>query len=125
MTDLTILFGIKELLERNIEPINYSQYTVELGYFDEGDNDIYAENDKGCLIGEAFNVAPSFFQVKKAKSLKKMYQQRNGNKKILLIYNVDAVKDSYSPKMNSGVFHLKVDLNYYLGKNGFYGWLWI
>lgn len=114
MTDLTILYGIKELLEGKIEAFSYKEYTVELGHFDEGDNDIFAEGKNGSLIGEAFNVAPSFFQGKKAKSLRKMYQQRKADQQILLIYNADAVKPNYTPKPVVGEFHLKVDLKRYI-----------
>ncbi len=115
MSDLTILYGIKELLEGKIKEIGFTEYCVELGHDADEDNDISASDMNGCLIGEAFNVAPSFFQGKKARSLRKMYQQRKNNEMILLIYNADAVKDVYSPKPDEGVFHLRVNLNQYLG----------
>jgi len=71
MTDLVILFGIKELLDNKVPELNFTEYTVEFGNENNNENDIWASNKDEILIGEAFNVAQSFFQSKKFKSLKK------------------------------------------------------
>jgi hypothetical protein len=70
MTDLVIYTGVKWLLENETFP--FTEYTVELGNEDKNGFDIKAASDSKVLIGEAFNVAPSFFQGKKAVMLKKL-----------------------------------------------------
>ncbi|MEQ9426167.1 MAG: hypothetical protein RJQ09_17215 [Cyclobacteriaceae bacterium] len=111
MTDLIILFGVKKLLNGAIDGITFDNYTVELGNEDNNDFDLFANDGDNLLIGEAFNVAKSFFQTKKAKSLKKMRGDKAPNKKLLLIYNADAVEKYYKPKLDSNEYHLAVQLH--------------
>lgn len=113
MSDLTLLQGIKAVLNGAIPEINFDEYQVEFGHDNYNDNDISATNGNIKLIGEGFNVAQSFFQSKKASSLQKMRKQVRENDKILLIYNSDAVSESYQPKPKINEFHLKVNLNEY------------
>ena len=109
MTDLVILFGIKELLNGKIPELKFKEYIVEFGNENNNTNDIYASNKNDILIGEAFNVASSFFQTKKSKSLKKMRGQ-HGHNNILLLYNSDAIRNNYNPKIMKNEFHLPVEL---------------
>jgi hypothetical protein len=113
MTDLVTLYGIKKLLEGKIGELNFIEYKVEFGNEDNNDNDVSASNDEYELIGEAFNVARSFFQTKKLTALKKMRNQKTNirNIKRLLIYNSDAVIKEYIPKTKENEFHLAVELN--------------
>ena len=70
MTDLVILNGVKWLLEKSGFP--FSEYRVEYGNEDSSAHDLMAENEDERLVGEAFNVAPSFFHGKKTAMLKKL-----------------------------------------------------
>lgn len=112
MTDLTILFGIRDLFNGAIKEIDFNEYKVEFGHDNFNDNDISANNGKVKLIGEVFNVAKTFFQPKKTITLKKMRKQVKDNDILLLIYNSDAVSESYSPRLKINEFHHKVNLNY-------------
>ncbi|MEX0813574.1 MAG: hypothetical protein WD048_15255 [Chitinophagales bacterium] len=114
MSDLTILHGVKDLLNGCINEIDFDQYTVEFGHDNYHENDITATNGQIKLIGEGFNVAKSFFQSKKASALRKMRRQKKQNDKLLLIYNSDAVSDSYKPELKQNEFHLKVSINFSL-----------
>ena len=72
MTDLVILHGVKYLL--NSKEFKFNEYIVEYGNENQNDHDILASNRYGKLAGEAFNVAPSFFQSKKGMVRKKLNQ---------------------------------------------------
>src|SRR5579864_872215 len=63
LSDLVILYGVKRLLDNNIFP--FESYTVEYGNENQNGFDICATGNGRTLIGEAFNVAQSFFQTKK------------------------------------------------------------
>lgn len=103
MTDLVILNGVKWLLEESVFP--FSEYRVEYGNEDSSAHDLMAENAGERLVGEAFNVAPSFFQVKKGAMLRKLRTPANAEKLKLILANADAVGASYRPKL-SGYEHM-------------------
>jgi hypothetical protein len=107
MSDLTILHGIKALLNGDIVGIDFDDYCVEFGHDNYNDNDIPAHNGQTKLIGKGFNVAKSFFQPKKTSALKKMRKQISGDQKLLLIYNSDAVFESYVPKPKKNEYQWK------------------
>jgi len=111
MSDLTILYGIKELLNGAINGINYDEYVVEFGHDNYNENDVYASDGITKLIGEGFNVSKTFFQTKKAKSLRKMRAQKSENDKLILIYNADAVSENYNPIKKPNEYHLKINLD--------------
>lgn len=110
MTDLTILYGIRALLNREIPELDYDMYKVEFGHDNYNDFDIMAIKGDQILRGEAFNVAEQFFQTKKSKMLAKLRDNRSNSDQILLIYNSDAVSENYTPKLKSNEFHLKVNI---------------
>ena len=110
MTDLVILFGVKKLLNGAIKDIEFEKYKVEFGNENLNDHDIVAYDSNKRLIGEAFNVAESFFQTKKAKSLKKLRESQKDNEIIILLYNSDAVKNVYNPKNKSNEYYISVDI---------------
>lgn len=112
MSDLTILYGIKELLSGAIEEINFEQYNVDLGHDFNKMYDIEAKNDKLKLFGEGFYVAESFFQIKKTRSLQKLRRQADDKTLLLLVYNHDAISEKYKPTKEKNVFHLKVKLDF-------------
>lgn len=111
MTDLTILHGIKMLFEGFIKEIDFDKYHVEYGHNNFNGYDIEASKEGKKLIGEGFNVAESFFQLKKYNSLKKLRLQNPNVDFILLIYNSDAVKENFRPKTQKNEYYLKVTLD--------------
>ena len=106
MSDLVILYGVKWLLDNNVFP--FSKYTVEYGNEDANGFDIRANGNGKRLIGEAFNVAPSFFQSKKAKVLKKLRKPGLSADYKIVMFNHDAVEGSYKPKPRDGEFFVIV-----------------
>ena len=73
-------------------------------------HDLMAENKNERLVGEAFNVAPSFFQAKKAKMLKKLRVPENGEGLKLILANADAVSEPYRPKLRANEHMVLVDV---------------
>lgn len=111
MTDLTILYGIEELLKgTQFQELKFNSYKVEFGNENYNCFDIEANEDGKELVGEAFNVAPSFFQGKKASALKKLRKSGDKNKIILLLYNADAVGLKYKATKEENVFHLPIKI---------------
>jgi hypothetical protein len=107
MTDLVILQGVRWLLAES--RFGFDSYTVEYGNQNNNDYDIAASNQGRTLIGEAFNVAPSFFQGKKAAMLKKLQIDEKADVK-LIMFNHDAVKRGYRPTPRAGVHFVFVDV---------------
>lgn len=108
MSDLVILYGVKWLLDNNVFP--FGTYTVEYGNEDEHGFDIHATGDGKMLIGEAFNVAQSFFQTKKTKMLKKLRHPDISADYKILMFNHDAVERSYKPKPKNNEFFVLVQV---------------
>lgn len=113
MSDLTILYGVKELLDGTIKEINFDEYKVELGNENKNSHDLEAVKGKMKLYGEGFNVADSYFNIKKYHAIKKLRGQANDKTILLLVYNDGAVSKNYKPKKENNVFHLKVKLKYW------------
>lgn len=99
MTDLVIIYGVKWLLKNAIFPFD----SVEFGNDDVNDHDILSYNNGQKLIGEAFNVAPSLFQGKKAKMLKKLRSVDYTAMYRLVVVNSDAINSGYRPKCSEKV----------------------
>ena len=108
MTDLVILNGVKWLLQESVFP--FSEYRVEYGNEDYSAHDLMAENEDERLVGEAFNVAPSFFQAKKAAMLRKLRMPENREGLKLILANADAVGESYRPKLRANEHMVLVDV---------------
>lgn len=110
MTDLVILYGVRWLLHNRVFP--FSSYAVEYGHGNENQFDITAHDRDQTLIGEAFNVAPSFFQGKKAAMLKKMRTHGQKATHSMVMFNADAVHERYlpSPSSHGQVYHVLVDV---------------
>jgi len=92
-SDIVILIGIRQILlnpQLGSIRLPFDQYEVKLGA--ENGFDIEAEKGDEKLIGEAFNVARSFFADKKRKMKAKLTNESNYDYKIL-IFNADAVPD--------------------------------
>jgi hypothetical protein len=108
MSDLVILYGVKWVLETSAFP--FDSYTVEFGNEDNNGFDIRATKDDKVLIGEACNVAPSFFPVKKSSMLRKLRATVERVDYKLLVFNRDAVSAGYVPQPRSAEFFLCVDV---------------
>ncbi|MGO8747492.1 MAG: hypothetical protein ACLQNE_16080 [Thermoguttaceae bacterium] len=106
MTDLVILYGVRWLLKHHVFP--FDTYVVEYGNDDEQGFDIQASSDTSALIGEAFNVAPSFFQGKKGSMLKKLRQSTARADFKLIMFNHDAVRMEYVPETEEREFFVVV-----------------
>jgi len=109
MTDLVILHGVSWLLKTNAFP--FDAYTVEFGNEDHNGFDIKACKDGKSLVGEAFNVAPSFFQNKKSAMVKKLRNDGNNSSFKIIMVNNDAVSYGYTPKEENGLFYVIVDIS--------------
>ena len=110
MTDLVILHGVKWLLENEIFP--FDTYTVEYGNENKNDFDLCASNDaEKHLIGEAFNVAQSFFQGKKSAMLKKLRKEDGVADYKIVMFNHDAISPSYSPQIEEGFYYVIVNVS--------------
>jgi hypothetical protein len=108
MTDLVILHGVSWLLRTKTFP--FDSYTVEYGNEDHNSYDITAKRRGRELTGEAFNVAPSFYQGKKSAMLKKLRNPANSSDYKLIMANSDAVKEGYRPVMRNNEHYLFVDI---------------
>ena len=108
MSDLVILHGVKWLLETESFP--FSEYRVELGHGNVQPFDIQAVRGAQSLAGEAFNVAPSFFQGKKSAMLGKLRKDATEKTYRLILVNHDAVAPGYSPKLRPGESFLLVNV---------------
>jgi hypothetical protein len=109
MSDLVILHGVEGLLNSSIFP--FEEYTVEFGNEDKNGFDIRAFSESATLVGEAFNVAPSFFQGKKGAALKKLRSYEQAETFKIIMYNSDAPPEGYSAKHEPNIYHLSVDIS--------------
>jgi len=110
MTDLVILFGIKKILSGEIPNLEiFSKFIVELGNENDNPHDIVSYSSGKTLIGEAFNVAPSFFNVKKNKSYKKLLKSDQNPDFLILLCNSDSHD---MVKEVGGVTIIKVDIEF-------------
>jgi hypothetical protein len=106
MTCLVILHGVKWLLDHSVFP--FDSYLVEYGHDDENGFDIRASQNGKTLVGEAFNVARSFFPNKKSAMLQKLRGPSVEADYKIIMFNHDAVGSGYVPKSNSGEFFIFV-----------------
>ena len=107
MTDLVILHGVRGLLCSDKLPFN--EYVVEFGHENKNSHDIWASSGDCTLAGEAFNVAPSFFHIKKSSAARKLRASAATYK--ILMFNSDAASTSYSARHEPGIFHVSVDID--------------
>lgn len=106
MSDLVILYGVCYLLKESKFP--FDSYSVNLGHAQDQKFDIEARQNGRLLIGEAFNVSPDFFQIKKRKMLKKMFPEDLKADYKLILCNKDAVRDKFKSKHAHGEHYLFV-----------------
>jgi hypothetical protein len=114
MTDLVILHGVKWLLDNDVFP--FDSYMVEYGIENTKGFDIRATAGGKTLIGEAFNVAPSFFQSKKCAMLKKLRSPTAVADFKIIMVNHDAVQANYAPKCQPKEFFVVVETGTSVGR---------
>jgi len=110
-SDIVILFGIRELLlnpNQGKIVFPFTEYNALLG--NENGFDIEADKGDLKLVGEAFNVARSFFPDKKRK-MKAKLEKETGYDYRILIFNTDAVPDPgyYQNISEKSMIYLPVD----------------
>ena len=86
----------------------FDTYNVEYGNEDGHGFDLRASRNGQELVGEAFNVAPSFFQLKKTSMLKKLWAPEVAAEFKLLMFNEDAVPPGYKPSPKRAEFFVFV-----------------
>ncbi|WP_081075267.1 hypothetical protein [Burkholderia multivorans] len=107
MSDLVILRGVAGLLRARL--FGMDAYLVEFGNENKNGFDIRGKNSLGhALIGEAFNVAPSYFTGKKWRSVDKL-KNASATYRLLLV-NDDAVATTYKPMSESGLHYVFVNI---------------
>ena len=118
MTDLTLLFGVKELLQGKYPEIGYDRYTVEYGNENYNDHDIEATSGDLKFCGEVFNVAPSFFNSKRHSAWKKLKNSYDENTQIAIIYNAAALagREYYNPQLLDRQYHILVDVDTHMSR---------
>ncbi len=106
MTDLVILYGVRWLLNDRVFP--FDSYTVEYGHGNKQGLNVRASANGRTLIGEAFNVAPSFFQIKKSAMLRKLRRPSATADYKVVMFNHEAVAAAYVPKPRNTEFFVLV-----------------
>ena len=108
MTDLVILYGVRWLLRHADLP--FTVYDVEYGHENASRHDVMAATHVETLHGEAFNVAPSFFPVKRASALAKLRRSEPAASYAVLLVNSDAVRAGYEPRQREAEHIVLVDI---------------
>ena len=108
MSDFVILHGVADLLNNKTFP--FTEYKVEFGNEDRNGFDIRAESNGETLVGEAFNVAPSFFQGKKRTALKKLRKNAVNENYRKIMFNSDAPPKNYTWFTEPGVQQIAVHI---------------
>jgi hypothetical protein len=107
MSDLVILHGVARLLK---DPrFRFDEYKVEFGNEDRNGFDIRATSRTESLVGEAFNVARSFFQGKKRTALKKLRTHGSQATYRIIMFNADAAPAGYASR-DPDIQHVPVDI---------------
>lgn len=114
MTDLVILYGVRWLLRNQAFP--FRSYTVEYGHENHNGHDLMARDGERVLIGEAFNVAQSFFPAKKLTAIRKLRTSNIRAHYRIILCNDQAVSETYSPKPRELEYFVFVKPGEHLGR---------
>lgn len=111
MTDLVILLGIKRIIDGEFPHLKiFTEFEVELGNENKKDHDITSKAEGKVLIGEAFNVAPSFFNVKKSKTIKKLKESTLDADYLILLCNEDSHEHTTKSSSVNNIEIIKVNM---------------
>ena len=110
MTDLVILYGIKELIDSKSYP-DIVHYHVEYGNENNRPHDIMGVDAQENLvfIAEAFNVSQKYFSTKRRQAENKLQNTKEPAKYRAIIYNEDANLNTVH--VNENIRHIVVNLN--------------
>jgi len=110
MSDLVILYGLKSILEgKHVHLTQFTEFEVEFGNESKNAHDIISHGENTILIGEAFNVAPSLFNAKKNRSIKKLQNSDLKATTRIILCNMDAHKST--PVLSDDTIEIiKVDI---------------
>jgi hypothetical protein len=108
MSDLVILKGIRWLLDDKVFP--FDAYTVEFGNENRNGFDIRAEQGGKTLVGEAFNVAPSFYPVKRRHAAGKLEKHGGNADWRIILVNKDARTRAIKLKKPHDIRYFAVDM---------------
>jgi hypothetical protein len=116
LSDLVILYGVKRLLEDPVigsVRLPFIEYEVALGV--KGGFDLRATANGYTLVGEAFNVARSFFSTKKSRTVRKLEEEKVDYR--LIMFNAEAVKnaEAYMEESDPAMLYLPVETPKKLG----------
>jgi len=111
-SDIIILFGVRRLLANPLVGdvrLPFDEYEVALGV--QAGHDLKATAGSCRLVGEAFNVAQSYFQEKKRRTIKKLRREQEADYR-LIIFNADAVKKPtyYVEISQPSMLYLPIDM---------------
>jgi hypothetical protein len=107
MTDLVLLYGVQWLVNSELP---FSEFNVDFGHANTQGHDVISVIRSPSLDAEVFNVAPTFFQGKKGKTLKKMRKDSSANYQMIIV-NFDAVSECYQPRLRENETILLVDIH--------------
>lgn len=118
MSDLVNLYAIKYLLNRkSVAKVNLPFDRYNLIFGNDHGIDIYSEKGDNVLLGEGFNVARSYFPIKRrqeVKSLNKEHVKNFSDKNVfkLIAFNSEAVEypNNYLLKSNQELMYLPITL---------------
>ena len=112
MTDLVILLGVKRIIDGEFSNLKiFTEFQVEFGNENNNDHDLISHANGKVLNGEAFNAAPSFFNVKKSKSIKKLLESAMNPDYIIVLCNTDSHEKTKSKLFDDNKIEIiKVDV---------------
>ena len=113
-SDLTILFGVRTLFSIGTTEgmtFPFNSYSIALGT--TSGCDLRADDGSNHLRGEAFNVAATFYQTKRAQALKRLRSDLSSSTHRVVVFNRDALPavSSYAAKTDDGIVFIPVSLD--------------
>ncbi|GAB3957137.1 hypothetical protein GCM10028805_48940 [Spirosoma harenae] len=81
---------------------SFDEFTVELGNEKANAHDIISKSNSQVLAGEAFNVAPSYFNGKSTSSIKKLLANKSNPDQLIILCNSDSYKFTPQPLIKGG-----------------------
>jgi hypothetical protein len=94
LSDLVILFGLRRLFSgADIAGVRFPFQTYLIALGTQSGPDLQAEEGPLSLRGEAFNVASTFYQTKRAQALRRLRTQSPMPTHRIVLFNSDAVSD--------------------------------
>ncbi len=109
LSDLVILFGVRKMLLEPLPDVGrlpYTEFDVALG--NTPGFDVQAEANGRLLLGEAFDVAQSYYPAKMRESRAKLIRRPDVEHRVV-IFNIDA-RSGRTVESSPALFYLPVDV---------------